>query len=171
MIRSKPFSIGLILVLCCLLLVVILVSSHRQTAAAPVRTTSDKVAPPSSGQGCQLFIRRFRLSRPLLPASPLLMCRTYLKTHPFVGGPTVKGVRASIVSIQFITSEQASVLMRGEQTGLPPTASICYVKLHGPFTPVAPLAPGAKQLPTVPYGVEIFDAQTGNLLMWWIPSA
>ncbi|MDQ2904052.1 MAG: hypothetical protein M3Y81_10905 [Chloroflexota bacterium] len=82
----------------------------------------------------------------------------------------MKGTTGSVVSIQFLTSAQASALMKGAETGLPATAAVCYVKLKGPFTLVAPVAPGARPLPTVAYGVEIFDGQTGNLLMWWAPS-
>lgn len=169
MLRTKPFWVGLILALCCLLLIVILASPHGQTAVASVQAPPTRTAPLSGGPGMPAI-------HPLLPevSTPRFTVadvQAYLKTHRFVGGPPVKGTTVGIISIQFITSEQASVLMHGKGTGLSPTAEVCYVKLRGPFTPVAPVAPGAKQLPTVPYGVEIFDARTGNLLMWWVPSA
>ena len=171
MTRTKPFWIGLILVLCCFLLIVILASLYGQTAVASVQTIPTRGASFSSGPGMPAI-------RPSLPAVSASTPRftvadvqAYFKTHVFLGGPTVKGATVSIISVQFITSKQASVLMRGEETGLPPTATVCYVKLRGPFTLVAPIAPGSKPLPTVPYGVEIFDAQTGNLLMWWTPSS
>ncbi len=97
--------------------------------------------------------------------------RAFLRIHPFVSGPPVKGATPTIVEIKFMTSKQASVLMRGESVGLPDTAIVCYVKFHGPFTQVnASVSPGAKPLPPTDTGVEIFDGQTGNLLMWWTPS-
>ncbi|RAQ93989.1 hypothetical protein [Thermogemmatispora tikiterensis] len=73
--------------------------------------------------------------------------------------------------MQFMTSEQASALMHGADTGLPATAPVCYVKLRGPFTLEGlPVPPGARQVPIVPYEVEIFDGQTGNLLKVWTPA-
>jgi hypothetical protein len=97
---------------------------------------------------------------------------SYLQTHPFVGGPLMKGANSPIVSLQFVTSKQASTLMNGEPTGLADTAMVCYVKLQGPFSPsAASLPPQAQKFSSATYAVEIFDAQTGNLLMWWIPSA
>lgn len=77
-----------------------------------------------------------------------------------------------VASIQFMTSAQASALMQREETGLPATATVCYVKIQGPFVLTALPSPrNTNQAPTVAYGVEIFDGQTGNLLMWWAPSA
>lgn len=164
MMTRKPFWIGLILVLCCLLLVVIFAPRSGRAAATSVQAPISAV-PSSSGPGLPA----------IHPSSPLGITTTdvqaYLRIHPFVGGPPVKGVTVSIETIQFMTSKQASALMDGEETGLPDTATVCYVKLHGPFTVVGPVPPGAQQLPTVAYGVEIFDAQTGNLLMLWTPSA
>ncbi|MGB8348150.1 MAG: hypothetical protein WCD86_24935 [Ktedonobacteraceae bacterium] len=169
MLRTKPFWVGLILALCCLLLIVILASPHGQTAVASVQAPPTKAAPLPGGPGMPAI--HPSLPAVSMPRFTVADVQAYLKTHRFVGGPSIKGTTVGIISIQFITSEQASVLMHGEETGLSPTATVCYVKLHGPFTLAAPGATGARQLPTVPYGVEIFDARTGNLLMWWAPSA
>lgn len=169
MIRTKSFWVGLILVLalCSVSLVVILTTSHRQATAASIQAT------PATSVGHSLGLPAVR---PSLPANSTIRVTTadvqaYLNTHHFTGGPLVKGAAFSIVSIQFMTSTQASALMKGEETGLAATAPVCYVRLHGPFTPIASTAPGTGQLSTVAYGIEIFDAQTGNLLMWWVPSA
>lgn len=169
MVHSKPFWIGLILALCCLLLLVISTSISGQAAASPVQTPLASVMPSSSSFGLPAI-------RPSLPAGTsarftIADVKAYLRTHPFFGGPTIQGATKSIVTIQFMTSQQASTLMQGETTGLSANATVCYVKLHGPFTLAgAPVPSGAKQLPDVADGVEIFDAQTGNLLMWWVPS-
>lgn len=161
--RIKPFWIGLILVLCFFFLIVISAPRSGQAADAFVQATPPSAVPSSSGRGLSA----------IHPSSPsgvtTAEVQAYLRTHPFVGGPPIPGVTVSIKTIQFMTSKQASALMGGEETGLPDTATVCYVELRGPFTVVAPIPPGAKQLPTVASGVEIFDAQTGNLLMWWAP--
>lgn len=97
--------------------------------------------------------------------------QAYLNNHSFVGGKIAQGTTAKVTSIQFMTSAQASALMEGEETGLSATATVCYVKIQGPFTLAAPGPSNSKQLPTASYVVEIFDGQTGNLLTWWAPSA
>jgi hypothetical protein len=89
----------------------------------------------------------------------------YITTHPFPLGPTTTGKPPTIVSIEFITSKQASQRLLGESIGVPDTAIVCYVKLSGPFTmSFAPHPPGA-QVPPSNTATEIFDAQTGNLLL------
>lgn len=167
------FWIGFGLVLGSLLLIVIL-SSNGQVAAAPTQTASTNVTPSPSVRG----IPGIPAIHPsLTAATPASRARfttanvqAYLKSHPFVGGASLKGTTAKVTSIQFISSGQASTLMHNADTGLPTTALVCYVKIQGPFMITAPTAPGAKKFPPVDYGIEIFDGQTGNLLMWWIPS-
>jgi hypothetical protein len=46
-----------------------------------------------------------------------------------------------------------------------PNAPVCYVVLQGPFRVKGPLPPGAAA-PIINTGYELFDATTGNLLMW-----
>ncbi len=92
----------------------------------------------------------------------------YVSSHPFPSGPTITGVSPTIVSTSFITTKEANARMHGEHTGLSDTALVCYVVLKGPFTMTNVSRPyGAKALPPTNVGVEVFDAQTGNLLMWW----
>ena len=170
----KPFWIGLILALSCLLLFAMSTFSGGQVTAASIQATPTSVTSSSRVIGLPAI-------HPSLAAASSLATPTarftiadvqaYLQNHPFVGGHIVKGATARIVTTQFMTSSQASALMYGAETGLPTTATVCYAKIQGPFTQEsAPIAPGAQQLPTVAYAIEIFDAQTGNLLMWWTPS-
>lgn len=173
----KPFWIGLILVLGCLLLLVIMTSPGGQVAAAPISATPVSITSVPRSPGLPAIRPSLQAASTTSAASTLIPrftsadVQAYLHTHPFVGGQVVQGATASIASIQFMSSAQASALMHEAATGLPATAPVCYVKLNGPFTQqAAPVAPGAKQLSAVAYGVEIFDAQTGNLLMWWTPS-
>lgn len=168
----KPFWPGLMLVLGCLLLLFIISTSHGGlVTATPVQATPTNVNVPASTRGLGLPAIRPSILAPASVRFTISDVQAYLQTHPFPGGHPVPGATASVVTIQFMTSEQASALMHGAQTGLPATASVCYVKLHGPFTQEGSPVPPGGQLPTVDYGVEIFDAQTGNLLMWWTPSA
>ncbi len=97
--------------------------------------------------------------------------KAYLSAHPFPSGPVVPGASATILAIDFMTSQQASQRLHGESIGLPDRALVCYVTLHGPFTlKHIQQPPGAAPLPPVSTGVEVFDTQTGNLLLWWVPS-
>jgi hypothetical protein len=67
----------------------------------------------------------------------------------------------SVVRVAFLTSAQVSALLGGESTGVPDDTLLCYVELQGNFT--FPSPQGTTQ--TFTKGVEVFDAQTGNLLM------
>ena len=91
----------------------------------------------------------------------------YYQNHSFSAGPTVSGAPPTIVSVRFITSQEAQVLMGGESVGLPGNALVCYVELRGPFYPKLVSVPPGQELPTtVDTGIEVFDAQTGNILLW-----
>lgn len=95
--------------------------------------------------------------------------RTYLtkSKQPFPDGPTVSGKLPTILSIEFMASKEASIRI-GEATGLPDQALVCYVELYGPFDmSKVTVPPHKKTLPPMNIGVEVFDAQTGNLLETW----
>jgi hypothetical protein len=96
--------------------------------------------------------------------------KAYLKTHPFPSGPTTTGKDARILTIAFMTSKEASIRMHGESVGLADTDQVCYVELYGPFTMTRASVPPGASLPVSNTGVEVFDALTGNLLLWWVPS-
>lgn len=173
---TKPVWLGVALLLCCLLLVSIAASTRNQVAAAPIQanvTNNTAVAPPSSSPGIPAIHPSLAAVSPTSARFTTADVQAYLHSHPFAGGKVVAaaGTTAQVASIQFITSAQASTFMQGEKTGLPDTATVCYVKIQGPFTLAVPTPPNAKQLPTASYIVEIFDGQTGNLLTWWAPSA
>jgi hypothetical protein len=89
----------------------------------------------------------------------------YINTHPFPLGPTTTGKPPTIVSIEFITSKEASQRMLGETLGLPDTAIVCYVKLSGPFALSQAPVPASVHLAPSNTATEVFDAQSGNLLI------
>lgn len=96
--------------------------------------------------------------------------KAYLSNHPFPSGPTTTGKPAKLLTIEFLTSKKASTLIHNESTGLADTDQVCFVKLYGPFTNIYVSVPqGDKPYPATDVGVEVFDAQTGNILLYWLP--
>ncbi len=87
--------------------------------------------------------------------------------------PVVKGAHMTILSTQFVSAQQASKLMDGESVGRPPNALVCYVEVEGPFllTGISvPHQPGKHYPTTAKYGHMVFDAHTGNGLVWGLTS-
>ena len=92
---------------------------------------------------------------------------TFFNKHGFFAGPLVKGAHLKLLTIQFVTAKQASNLMNGESVGRPDTYLVCYVKVEGPFRlKYEEAPPSAKGAPTANTGDAVFDAHTGNLLVW-----
>ncbi len=92
----------------------------------------------------------------------------FVNKHGFAGGPVAKGAHLKILMIQFVTAAQASQLMKGESVGRPDDYLVCYVRVEGPFqVKDAEVPPGAK-LPAADIGDMVFDAHTGNLLVWGV---
>jgi hypothetical protein len=90
----------------------------------------------------------------------------------FYSGPLVPGAHLKILTIQFVIAKQASQLMYGESVGRPDDYLVCYVKVEGPFLTTmvhgGPPLPDIKHPTTAKYGDAVFDARTGNLLVWGI---
>jgi len=70
----------------------------------------------------------------------------------------------TIVKILFITGQEVCERTRGESTGLDDNAPVCFVELRGEFWPIS-YPYGVHPQPS-PYAYEVFDAQTGNLLVF-----
>lgn len=97
----------------------------------------------------------------------------YLNRSGFFAGPVVSGAHLKVLTVQFVTAKQASELMYGESVGRPDDALVCYVKVQGPFlltnVHAGPANQSAKSAPTTAkYGDAVFDAHTGNLLVWGV---
>ena len=90
----------------------------------------------------------------------------YVLTHPSSIGPTVSGGVPKIVVIQLMTSRNASRVMGGEDVGVPDDALVYYVLLKGPFIPEFILAITSVRISSVDRMEEVFDAYTGNQLLW-----
>lgn len=96
----------------------------------------------------------------------------FFQKYGFYAGPVVAGAHLQILTIQFVTAKRASQLMAGESVGRPDDALVCYVKVEGPFLLTnmhgGPPRPNAKVPTTAKYGDAVFDAHTGNLLVWGV---
>jgi len=176
----KSISGSLVLVLTVAALVLVLAASGKatpgkRTAAAALRASTPTatlapptplpLTPPPSRVGVPAITPHLKG----IPSFTIADVQHYLNTGPgtpFPGGMTTAGTRPVATVIEFITSQQASVLMKGGQTGLSDTALVCYVGLQGPFsTGVISGGPGSK--PGIANtGLMVFDASTGNLLVW-----
>ncbi|HLW00185.1 MAG TPA: hypothetical protein VKT82_16070 [Ktedonobacterales bacterium] len=125
----------------------------------------------------------FQISQTYLPGSPGIKLRTapntsgpaftqadvttYFQKHGFL--PLAPGAHLQILSIQFVSAKQASDLMAGESVGRPDNYLVCFVKVKGPFlTSTLHVPPGANLPPTAEYGHDVFDAHTGNELVWGV---
>jgi hypothetical protein len=67
-----------------------------------------------------------------------------------------------------MTSGQASNLLGGEYVSPFESLPVYVVVLSGPFFMENILVPTGTKIPTANQVVEVFDAQTGNALLWGI---
>src|SRR5579875_856850 len=91
----------------------------------------------------------------------------YLNKDGFA--PLAPGAHMKILTIQFVSAAQASKLMAGESVGRPDDALVCYVSVEGPFLVANMIhVPKGAKIPPAKYGHEVFDAHTGNMLLWGV---
>ncbi|GCE50744.1 hypothetical protein EI42_05625 [Thermosporothrix hazakensis] len=93
--------------------------------------------------------------------------RDYITKNGFIGGPPDPGTTIEIKTIQFITASNASEQIGREDIGRNADDLVCFVEVKGSFT----LARGHIVIPQKDAlkrkgGFMIFDAYTGNLLLW-----
>jgi hypothetical protein len=84
-----------------------------------------------------------------------------------LGLKTLSGAAPAILSVAFMTSAQArATILSGDSTGRPDSELVGVVTLQGPIdmsnAPHDPLA----TIPPLAKAYLVFDAQTGNLLVW-----
>ncbi len=91
--------------------------------------------------------------------------KAFVTKHGFPGGKTVSGGAPTVLQITLMSAKQAKALLKGESTDRPDTAMVFYVQLQGPFVLSMPTPPGIKPI-TVQKGEELFDATTGNLILF-----
>jgi hypothetical protein len=84
--------------------------------------------------------------------------RAYVLSHRVPA--TVQTTNLAILATRFITAQEVRQMLHSARLGLPEDEPMCVVVMSGKFVFAGP--PG--QTPTFPYGVEVFDARTGNLM-------
>jgi hypothetical protein len=96
----------------------------------------------------------------------------FFQKYGFYAGSVVAGAHLQILTIQFVTAKRSSQLMVGESVGRPDDTLVCFVKVEGPFlisnVRGGPHRANAKVPTTAKYGDAVFDAHTGNLLVWGV---
>jgi len=155
-----------------LLLVGIAVSVRVFASAGGTRQSSPQVGSGTPSLGFPAITPHINLNNSNLPTFTTSDVTQYILQHGSPAGPLVKGAHITFEKIVFVTSLDASQLMKGESTGLPNNALVCYVLIHGPFQATGmhlnPVV-GPKSAPVVPLTDIVLDARTGNLLVWGIP--
>ena len=84
--------------------------------------------------------------------------RSYVLSHRVPG--TLQATDTAVVSVSFMTHQQVRALLHSANLGIPDQEPMCVVILSGKFVFTGP--PG--QTPTFPFGVEVFNARTGNFM-------
>ena len=94
--------------------------------------------------------------------------RQLLAAHPLF--LTTDGSTPVIAKVLFLPASQVSRLLKGETIGRPPTTLVCYVEVQGKLSMANAHSPFIKGRPYTPrtahVGHVVFEAQTGNLLLW-----
>ncbi len=130
-------------------------------ATAPITARNNSVGIPA------IAVQSSVATTPRVKKSDVV---AFLKGHPFPAGPAVAGATPVLTAVDLITSREASQRLMGESIGLSDNMMVYYVQWKGPFNPVNASVPPGTTLKPAAVGVEVFDATTGNLLLWWIPS-
>ena len=105
-----------------------------------------------------------------VPAFTLEDMKAHLQSSPSCrGGPTLSGQPPTIETLEFARCKELTDRLN-LFIGLPDDALVCYVVLRGPFRlTLMSLPPGAAQgIPISQTVEEIYDASTGDLLIWGV---
>jgi hypothetical protein len=90
--------------------------------------------------------------------------RQYVATHR--PGFTVPGTpNPVVVSVQFLTAQQASAQLGGESMDVSDSTLVCLVYVSGTFQSTSGPVGITATVPTFTQGWMVFDAHTGNLLV------
>lgn len=127
-------------------------SSNEVTHAPLQRASSQIVGSPA--------IRPTR--KQIIPSFSSTDVVTYMSGRPLARTLSSSKLSSAYMTVQFLPSKMVSARLLGEPTGLPDSTLLCLVIAHGTFTFSGPEG----TMVTYPVGYEVFDARTGNLLMW-----
>jgi hypothetical protein len=94
----------------------------------------------------------------------------YVTAHGFPGGVPVQGSHLVITNIQFMTAKVANAQFIKTGIDRPDDALVCVVQVKGPFNLIyAHLSPtdyAKHNVPVARTGFIVYDARTGNFLLW-----
>ncbi len=139
------------------------VASSASGACAPpttIRTSQAKHPAPGDYPG----VPAIKPSMPgRVPAFTAADVCAYIHSHHFAGNLD----DSKITSIQFIPSSQAVALMKGEPTGVADTEIVCYVEFANINVTLNDVSrPYGAQAPVIHTGQIVYNAATGNELVW-----
>lgn len=97
-----------------------------------------------------------------IPAFTAADVQKFVATYGFAGGQRVDGGPTVILLLKLVTIKQANAIIHNI-IGNPDNELVYVVELQGPFPPGDPYTPAG---PSAKIGVEVFDARTGNMLLW-----
>ncbi len=101
--------------------------------------------------------------RPHLPTIPAYTAEDVQRYFQQTGAQSAMG-HVTVLRVLFISSQEVCARLQGESTGFALETLVCFVELQGVFYPHT-YPPGFHPLPSS-YAYEVFDAQTGNLVMF-----
>lgn len=140
------------------------VISQNSTAAAAEQPASQVVhAPAQRAISPIVGIQAIRPTKTYaLPSFSVADVITYSSGKPLAHTLVSSSLTSANMTVQFLPSKEVSARLFGEPTGLPDSTLLCLVITRGTFTFSGPEGTTV----TYPIGYEVFDARTGNLLMW-----
>ncbi len=95
--------------------------------------------------------------------------RQYVSTKTAPIGPTLSGNAPTVEKVSLVSSKDASHELGNSAIGLPDTENVYLVVLNGPFhCNGVSVPPGVSVPASVDQMYEVFDAKTGNLVLWGI---
>lgn len=154
---------GLGVLACLITLVAIFSLEHTGTASAQLQTTPGLYGPIGRLPSQIVGVPDIRPNRPADdPSFTTSDVVSYVATRPLAQTTSSSILGPSAVTVQFLTSQVVSSRLAGEPTGLPSNTLLCFVEVHGTFVFLGP----SGLTPSFHTGYEVFDARTGNLLMW-----
>ncbi len=158
---SLALFFGLLLALCAVaaIAVVMPASARGQQATVVGAVHPAGTLPPSNSHGLPGIAPRTPSRSGSTPAFTADDARSYA-LQAKVPGVKVLGT-VSVAEVKFMTAGQASALLNGEDIGIPDSSLVCVVVLQGGFD----FAARAGQVIHYDGAVEVYDGQTGNLLL------
>lgn len=159
---TSAFAFFLLSGLCCLLLL-----SGDASATSP----SSQATPrhPLSAVGLPAIPPRLQSDGKTRPSFTEQDVKDYIARNGFIGGTTAPGTAITIKTLQFMTAQEASKRLGGEDISRNMDSLVCMVEIQGSFTLThMHMVIPQKDALTQKNGFLIFDAYTGNILLWGV---